>query len=65
MDITYSTDILINIVNMMGIRTRIHDRQMHRQLKVDLVEHIWIKFGRDKDNNSARMLLSNYSRLFY
>nr|ABD65037.1 hypothetical protein 26.t00094 [Brassica oleracea] len=28
-DITYSTDIPRNITNMMGIRTRIRDRQMH------------------------------------
>uniref|UniRef100_A0A0D3BRF8 Nuclease HARBI1 n=1 Tax=Brassica oleracea var. oleracea TaxID=109376 RepID=A0A0D3BRF8_BRAOL len=39
-DLTYSTDMPSNI-----------DRQMHQQLKADLVEHIWRKFGRDKDNN--------------
>uniref|UniRef100_A0A0D2ZSU5 DDE Tnp4 domain-containing protein n=1 Tax=Brassica oleracea var. oleracea TaxID=109376 RepID=A0A0D2ZSU5_BRAOL len=39
-DLTYSTDIPTNIVNMMGARTRICDRQMHQQLKDDLVEHI-------------------------
>ena len=50
-DLMYSTDIPTNIVNMMGVRTRIHDRQMHQQLKADLVEHIWRKFGRDEDNN--------------
>uniref|UniRef100_A0A0D3CP17 DDE Tnp4 domain-containing protein n=1 Tax=Brassica oleracea var. oleracea TaxID=109376 RepID=A0A0D3CP17_BRAOL len=50
-DSTYYTDILTNIVNMMGVRTRIRDRQMHQQLKNDLVEHIWRKFGRDEDNN--------------
>ena len=27
--LTYSTDIPSNIANMMGVRTRIHDRQMH------------------------------------
>uniref|UniRef100_A0A0D3E787 DDE Tnp4 domain-containing protein n=1 Tax=Brassica oleracea var. oleracea TaxID=109376 RepID=A0A0D3E787_BRAOL len=50
-DLTYSTDMPSNIVNMMSVRTRIRDRQMHQQLKADLVEHIWRKFGRDEDNN--------------
>uniref|UniRef100_A0A0D3D0P4 Uncharacterized protein n=1 Tax=Brassica oleracea var. oleracea TaxID=109376 RepID=A0A0D3D0P4_BRAOL len=50
-DLTYSTDIPTNIANMMGARTRIRDRQMHQQLKDDLVEHIWNKFGRNEDNN--------------
>ena len=50
-DLTYSTDIPTNITNMMDVRTRIRDRQMHEQLKDDLVEHIWKKFGRDEDNN--------------
>ena len=39
-DLTYSTDIPTNIANEMGVRTRIHDRQAHEQLKCDLVEHI-------------------------
>uniref|UniRef100_A0A0D3CU29 Uncharacterized protein n=1 Tax=Brassica oleracea var. oleracea TaxID=109376 RepID=A0A0D3CU29_BRAOL len=50
-DLTYSTDIPTNITNMMGVRTRIRDRQMHEQLKADLVELVWSKFGRDEDNN--------------
>ncbi|KAF8116032.1 hypothetical protein N665_0023s0011 [Sinapis alba] len=50
-DFTYSTDIPSNIANMMGVRTRIRDRQMHQQLKHDLVKHIWHRFGRDEDNN--------------
>uniref|UniRef100_A0A0D3BXV0 Myb-like domain-containing protein n=1 Tax=Brassica oleracea var. oleracea TaxID=109376 RepID=A0A0D3BXV0_BRAOL len=50
-DLTYSTYIPSNIVNMMGVRTRIRDRQMHQQLKADLVEHLWSKFGRSGDNN--------------
>uniref|UniRef100_A0A0D3A5Z9 DDE Tnp4 domain-containing protein n=1 Tax=Brassica oleracea var. oleracea TaxID=109376 RepID=A0A0D3A5Z9_BRAOL len=50
-DLKYSTDIPSNIANMMGVRTRIRDRQMHEQLKADLVEHLWSKFGRDEDNN--------------
>uniref|UniRef100_A0A0D3A1A9 Uncharacterized protein n=1 Tax=Brassica oleracea var. oleracea TaxID=109376 RepID=A0A0D3A1A9_BRAOL len=50
-DLTYSTDIPTNIANQMGVRTRIRDRQAHQQLKGDLVEHIWRKFGRDQDTN--------------
>ena len=50
-DLTYSTYIPSNIANMMGVRTRIRDKQMHQQLKADLVEHIWNKFGRDQHNN--------------
>uniref|UniRef100_A0A0D3C0S7 DDE Tnp4 domain-containing protein n=1 Tax=Brassica oleracea var. oleracea TaxID=109376 RepID=A0A0D3C0S7_BRAOL len=50
-DLTYSTDIPTNIATMMGVRTRIRDRQMHEQLKSDLVEHLWCKFGRGEDNN--------------
>ena len=64
-DLTYSTDIPSNIAYMMGVRTRIRDRQMHQQLKADLDEHIWRKFGREEDNNQAQMFLSNFSRLFY
>uniref|UniRef100_A0A0D3DLU7 DDE Tnp4 domain-containing protein n=1 Tax=Brassica oleracea var. oleracea TaxID=109376 RepID=A0A0D3DLU7_BRAOL len=50
-DLTYSTNMPSNIANMMSARTRISDRQMHQQLKADLVEHIWRKFGRAEDNN--------------
>uniref|UniRef100_A0A0D3B2C6 DDE Tnp4 domain-containing protein n=1 Tax=Brassica oleracea var. oleracea TaxID=109376 RepID=A0A0D3B2C6_BRAOL len=50
-DLTYSTDIPTNIANMMDVRTRIRDRQMHQQLKNDLVEHVWFKSERDEDNN--------------
>ena len=49
-DLTYSTDIPSNIANMMGVRTRIRDRQMHEQLKGDLVKHVWRRFGGDEDN---------------
>uniref|UniRef100_A0A0D3D7J5 Uncharacterized protein n=1 Tax=Brassica oleracea var. oleracea TaxID=109376 RepID=A0A0D3D7J5_BRAOL len=49
-DLKYSTDIPTNIANMMGVRTRIRDRQMHEQLN-DLVEYVWRKFGRDEHNN--------------
>uniref|UniRef100_A0A0D3AXG9 DDE Tnp4 domain-containing protein n=1 Tax=Brassica oleracea var. oleracea TaxID=109376 RepID=A0A0D3AXG9_BRAOL len=50
-DLDFSTDMPTNIANIMGVRTRIRDRQMHQQLKHDLVEHLWTKFGRDEDNN--------------
>uniref|UniRef100_A0A0D3DMU5 DDE Tnp4 domain-containing protein n=1 Tax=Brassica oleracea var. oleracea TaxID=109376 RepID=A0A0D3DMU5_BRAOL len=50
-DLDFSTDMHTNIANMMGVRTRICDRQMHLQLKTDLVKYIWRKFGRDEDNN--------------
>ena len=39
-DLTYFTDIPTNIANMMGVQTRIRDRQMHQQVKADLVEHV-------------------------
>uniref|UniRef100_A0A0D3A8S5 DDE Tnp4 domain-containing protein n=1 Tax=Brassica oleracea var. oleracea TaxID=109376 RepID=A0A0D3A8S5_BRAOL len=44
-DLYFSQDMPTNIANMMGARTRIRDRLMHQQLKADLVEHIWRKFG--------------------
>ncbi|KAL0758411.1 hypothetical protein Bca101_074561 [Brassica carinata] len=50
-DLAYSTDMLTNIGNMIGVRTRIRDRQIQQQLKADLVEHICCKFGRQEDNN--------------
>uniref|UniRef100_A0A0D3BEE1 Myb-like domain-containing protein n=1 Tax=Brassica oleracea var. oleracea TaxID=109376 RepID=A0A0D3BEE1_BRAOL len=50
-DLTYSTDIPTNIANMMGVRTRVRDKTVQQQLKDDLVEHIWRKFGRNEDNN--------------
>ena len=50
-DLDLSTDMPTNIANMMGVRTRICDRQMYQQLKAVLVEYLWSKFGRDEDNN--------------
>ncbi|XP_033147435.1 putative nuclease HARBI1 [Brassica rapa] len=38
-------DIPSNITNMMGVRSKIRDPHKHQQLKADLVEHIWHKFG--------------------
>ena len=49
-DLSFSTNMPTNIANMMGVRTKIRDRQMHQQLKDDLVEHMWRKFRRDGDN---------------
>ena len=51
MSISRILQIPTNIVNMMGVRTRIRDRQIHQQLKNDFVEHIYRKFGGDEDNN--------------
>ena len=39
-DLSYSTNMPSNISNMMDARRRIRDRQLHQQLKDDLVEHI-------------------------
>ena len=47
----FFTDMPSDIANMIAVRTRIRDKQMHQQLKADLVEHIWCKFGRYEDNN--------------
>ncbi|XP_048591653.1 putative nuclease HARBI1 [Brassica napus] len=44
-DFGYSTDMPSNTSNLMAIRTRLRDRNIHEQLKNDLVEHIWRKFG--------------------
>ena len=50
-DLTFSTDMPSNLNNIIGIRNRVRDRTMHRQLKADLVEHIWHKFGTPQDYN--------------
>ena len=50
-DFTYSTEMPTNIGNMMTIRNQIRDRTIHHQLKADLVEHIWQKFGQNQDYN--------------
>ncbi|XP_024011210.1 uncharacterized protein LOC112086489 [Eutrema salsugineum] len=44
-DLTYVTDRPTNIGNLMGIRNSIRDQTKHDQLKADLVEHLWNKFG--------------------
>lgn len=35
--------------NMLGLRNRVRDRRTHEQLKNDLTENIWNKFGNDED----------------
>ena len=50
-DLDFQTDIPSNITNMMGARSRIRDQHKHQQLKADLVEHIWHKFGHNEDIN--------------
>ncbi|XP_018450842.2 uncharacterized protein LOC108822299 [Raphanus sativus] len=50
-DLTFSTDTPSRITDMMRMETTIRDGQMHQQLKADLVENIWRKFGHDGDNN--------------
>jgi len=32
-------------------RAHIQEKQIHRQLQADLVEHIWERFGRENDTN--------------
>uniref|UniRef100_A0A0D3AZX1 Uncharacterized protein n=1 Tax=Brassica oleracea var. oleracea TaxID=109376 RepID=A0A0D3AZX1_BRAOL len=50
-DLEFDTGMHTNIANIMDARTRIRDKPMHEQLKADLVENLWDKFGRDEDNN--------------
>ena len=42
-------DIPSNLGNMMSIRNRVRDKTIHQQLKADLVEHIWQKFGTNQN----------------
>ncbi|CAN6859127.1 unnamed protein product [Brassica oleracea] len=50
-DFTFSTDMPSNLGNMMSIWNRVCDRTIHQQLKDDLVENIWQKFGTHQDFN--------------
>uniref|UniRef100_A0A1J3FDL9 Uncharacterized protein n=1 Tax=Noccaea caerulescens TaxID=107243 RepID=A0A1J3FDL9_NOCCA len=43
--VTSSEELPSNVHNMMANRADIRDEQKHHQLKADLVEHIWNKFG--------------------
>ena len=45
---TYSTEIPTNMDNMISVRNRLRDSTKHQQLKADLVEHIWQKFGTER-----------------
>ena len=47
-DMSYSTDMPSNLSNMLGVRIHVRDRRIHEQLKNDLIENIWNKFG-DED----------------
>ena len=44
-DFEFSSDMPSNLGNMMSIRSRVRDPKIHQQLKADLVENIWQKFG--------------------
>ncbi|XP_024011387.1 uncharacterized protein LOC112086648 [Eutrema salsugineum] len=44
-DQDYSTNQPTNIANMFDARNRVRDSDIHKQLKKDLVDHIWQKFG--------------------
>ncbi|XP_018466154.2 uncharacterized protein LOC108837624 [Raphanus sativus] len=50
-DLTFSTNNPSSIPDEMGVRRNILDKQLHQQLKRDLVENIWRKFGHHQDNN--------------
>ncbi|XP_010462584.1 PREDICTED: uncharacterized protein LOC104743171 [Camelina sativa] len=44
-DLTYSTDRINNLDEVIGDWNQVRDTTQHRRLKADLVEHIWQKFG--------------------
>ncbi|XP_024004167.1 putative nuclease HARBI1 [Eutrema salsugineum] len=48
-DRTYSTYMPTNILNLIGNRKKVRDKEIHQRLKDDLVEHIWNKFGNSED----------------
>jgi len=50
-DLSYSTGMPTNVRDFIGIRNKVRDREMHLQLKSDLVEHIWKKFRNNQQNN--------------
>ncbi|XP_018467308.2 uncharacterized protein LOC108837596 [Raphanus sativus] len=50
-DLNFSTNTDSMIPDMIPTETTIRDIQMHQQLKDDLVQHIWHKFGHEGDNN--------------
>ncbi|KAL1193722.1 hypothetical protein V5N11_031632 [Cardamine amara subsp. amara] len=50
-DLTFSSDMPSNLGNMMVVRNQVRDRKKYEQLKADLGEHIWHKFGTPNDYN--------------
>uniref|UniRef100_A0A0D3BVE3 DDE Tnp4 domain-containing protein n=1 Tax=Brassica oleracea var. oleracea TaxID=109376 RepID=A0A0D3BVE3_BRAOL len=44
-DMSYSTEMPSNLGNMLGIRNHLRERRIHDQLKIDLIENVWTKFG--------------------
>ena len=50
-DLNFSSHMPTHITEMMEARNDIRDRQMHQQLKDDLVQNIWHKYGSSQDNN--------------
>ncbi|XP_023634292.1 uncharacterized protein LOC111829435 [Capsella rubella] len=44
-DLTFSNNMATNLDGIGDRRKRIRDKQAHRQLKEDLIENIWTKFG--------------------
>ncbi|XP_010474396.1 PREDICTED: uncharacterized protein LOC104753911 [Camelina sativa] len=44
-DLSYSINMASNISNVLNGQTIIRDREVHHQLKHDLVGHLWTKFG--------------------
>ena len=49
MDVSDSPEMLPNLGNMLRIRSHVRNRHLHEQLKYDLIENIWNKFGNDED----------------
>ena len=43
--LTYSVNMATNLGNTIDRRTKIRNKQAHKQLKNDLIENIWAKFG--------------------
>ena len=49
-DLTYSVNMATNLGNTIDRRTKVRNRQAHQQLKKDLIENIWAKFGHLPNN---------------
>ncbi|CAK8531367.1 unnamed protein product [Lathyrus sativus] len=46
-----STSPIPNLTTMFERITHVHQRQNHRQLQADLVEHIWERFGHENNES--------------